>query len=693
MHHAPLPIAAVLLAGPLALADPTGGTTRQLDELVVTGKASSLVGEAGSASQGKADARELLDRPAARRGELLETVPGVVITQHSGDGKANQYFVRGYNLDHGTDFLVRLDQQPVNFVTHAHGQGYADLSPVIPELIEGLDYWKGPFFAELGDLSTAGAARFRYYDRLPSGIAAIGMGEHGHFRGLLADSIDLRPATLTAWSQPGDQATASLTYALEASHYDGPWQREGNSRRLNGLLKYHQQDGTDRMSLTAMAYSGRWDSTDQIPARAIANGTLDRFGGLDDTAGGRSGRYSLMGEWQRELARGKVEASAWFGGYDLNLFSNFTYLLNDPLNGDQFQQVEDRRFYGADLNWTLPADATTWTFGVQARGDLIDDIALRNTRAREVLSTVRSDDVDQHSTGLYATAEHRLNEWLRVRPGVRADAFHFDVTSDTPANSGDESAAILSPKFGVMLGPWSGTEVYANAGLGFHSNDARGATITTDPVSGLPADRVDPLVRTRGLELGLRCEAFEDVVSTLAVFHLHSDSELLYVGDAGTSESGPATERYGIEWATYWRPETWLTLDQEITLSEGRLLDSGSSDKIPGSVPLVLDTGIRIGREEGWFGTLRSRFFSPRPLIEDGSVDSRASWQVNARLGWRGNSWEVAMDCLNLLDRKDNDIEYFYTSRLAGEPLGGVDDVHLHPAEPRTVRLSLIRYF
>lgn len=698
MHRAASHLAFTALIAPFALGapeeEPRSEEARRLAEMVVTGKAESLIGEAASASQGKADGRDLLDRPSLRRGDVLEAVPGVVITQHSGDGKANQYFVRGYNLDHGTDFLVRLDGQPINFVTHAHGQGYADLSPIIPELVERLDYSKGPFFAELGDLSTAGGAEFRYFQRLPSGIASLGFGEHQHARALLADTIELGPRGLAATLEHSDGATSSLTYALEASHYDGPWQREGNSRRLNGLLKYHREEGNDAWSLTAMAYDGRWDSTDQIPMRAVQSGRLDRFGGLDDTAGGESSRQSLSGEWVRQLADGRVEARAWVGGYDLDLFSNFTYQLADPLQGDQFEQVEERVFHGFDLRriWDYGKD-NHLTAGVQARGDLIDDIGLYATRERQRLSTVRVDDVRQHSVGFHATADHRLQDWLRVQPGLRADAFHFDVESDRPVNSGDESAAILSPKLGLVFGPWADTEVYANAGLGFHSNDARGVTITTDPVSGLPADRVDPLVRTQGLELGLRSEVVERVVSTLALFHLHSDSELLYVGDAGTSEAGPATERYGVEWSTYWRPQDWLMLDHEMTLSEGRLLGVGDDDEIPGSVPLVVDTGIRIGRDEGWFGSLRSRFFSPRPLVVDGSVDSRPSWQVNARVGWRGNSWEIALDCLNLLDRKDNDIEYHYPSRLAGEPVAGVDDVHFHPAEPRAIRLSLTRYF
>jgi len=676
-------------------------TPTQLAEMVVTGKAESLIGTAATASKGQANSEELLDRPYLRRGELLEVVPGVIITQHSGDGKANQYFVRGFNLDHGTDFSITMDGQPVNFVTHAHGQGYADLNPIIPELVESVDYWKGPFHGQLGDLSTAGAARFNFFDMLPHGIASIGIGEDNYFHGLIADTIDL---TNAPHPRGGDsksgvlQAPASgrsgFTYALEYNYYDGPWDREGNSTRFNGFLKYFKESGPDNFSITAMGYDADWDSTDQIPRRLIDSGGIDRLGNIDNSVRGESSRYSLMADWNRDNGNGTTHADFYLGKYDLDLFSNFTYFLNDPVNGDQFEQEDGRWFLGGEVRrqWDFgPKD--NLTVGVQTRHDFLDGIGLYNTTGTVRTSAVRVDDVTESSAGIYTVANLHFNDWFRIQPGLRADGFYFDVDSDNPANSGDETAGMISPKLNFIFGPWADTEFYANAGMGFHSNDARGVTITTDPVTGAPVDSADPLVRTYGFELGTRTEAIPDVVSTLALFYLHSDSELLYVGDAGTSEPGPATRRYGVEWSTYWRPYEWLMLDNELTVSEGKLLDVGSDDEIPGSVPLTINTGITVGKPEGLFGTLRSRYFSPRPLIEDGSVDSRQSWQVNARLGFRKNDWEVALDCLNVLGRDDNDIEYFYTSRLPGEPIAGVDDVHLHPAEPRTFRLSLTRRF
>jgi hypothetical protein len=673
-------------------------TPQQLDPLVVTGKAENLIGIANTASEGEASSEDLLKRPYLRRGELLEVIPGVVITQHSGDGKANQYFVRGFNLDHGTDFNMSMDGQPLNFVTHAHGQGYADLNPIIPELVEGLDYWKGPFFAQLGDLSTAGAAKFRFFNELPQGIASLELGQHNYFRGLIADSIELNAAPPADRGKSAKLAAPSndrsvLTYAAEYNYYDGPWDKEGNAQRINGFLKWFRQAGEDSYSLTAMGYDADWDSTDQIPQRLIGNG-VDRLGNVDDSAGGESSRYSLMGEWNHGLPDGSTHVDFYVGKYDMDLFSNFTYFLNDPVNGDQFEQQDGRWFFGGEANrqWDFGVKNSI-KVGIQTQHNFIDGIGLYNTTDTVRTSTVRVDDVYQGSVGIYGTAKYHVNDWFRIEPGLRADGFAFDVDSDNPANSGDDTAGIFSPKLNLVFGPWADTEYYASAGTGFHSNDARGVTITQDPVTGAAVDSVDPLVRTYGYEIGARTDAVRNVTSTLAFFYLHSDSELLYVGDAGTSEAGPATERYGVEWSTYWNPLDWLAIDNEITWSEGKLLGVGNDDEIPGSVPLTWTAGITAGRAEGFFGTLRSRFFSQRPLIEDGSVDSRQSWQVNARIGYRKNDWEVAVDCLNLLGRDDNDIEYYYASRLPGEAAVGVEDVHLHPAEPRTFRISLTRRF
>lgn len=648
-----------------------------LPETVFTGKAQNLLGEAPAASRGQSSAEELEERPFLRRGELLEVVPGMIITQHSGGGKANQYFLRGFNLDHGTDFGIFVDSMPVNLRTHGHGQGYADINFLIPELVEELDYYKGPFYSELGDFTTAGAARFRLYNVLPDGIARFTIGEDNYYRSLIADSFEL--------------GAGYLTLALEYNYYDGPWAKPDQLQRWNGFARYSLGDEFDYTNFTFMAYDAHWDATDQVPLRAIESGLIDRLGLIDPTVGGESSRYSLSMDQRMEGESGITKTSAYVGTYDLDLFSNFTLFLEDPVNGDQFEQFDDRWFAGAQVSHLMPdftflgRDAEL-TVGGQTHHDWIDGVALRKTSSREVISTVREDDVYEMNLSGYGEAVVFWNSWLRTQTGLRGDVYHFDVESDLAANSGSKWDTIVSPKAGVVLGPWNDTEFYLNGGTGFHSNDARGVTINVDPATGESVDGVDPLVRTYGAELGMRTQIMPSLTSTLAFWYLQSDSELVYVGDAGTIEAGDASERYGIEWSNYWRPRDWVYIDTELTVTESQFIPSG--DEVENSVPVSFSSGITLGHDEGPFASLRSRYFAPRPLSADGSIESKDAFQVNARVGYRRNSWEVALEALNLFDAEDNDIEYFYTSRLPREPLGGFDDFHVHPIEPQQFRLT-----
>ena len=653
-----------------------------LDTLVVVGKAENLLGVAPTASKGQASAEELATRPFLRRGELLEVVPGMTVTQHSGGGKANQYFVRGFNLDHGTDFAIFVDGMPVNNRTHGHGQGYADINFLIPELVEELDYVKGPYFANYGDFSTAGAARFRLYRELPMGIASFSIGTDNFYRSLVADSV-----------QAGE---GIATFGLEYGYYDGPWVKPDQLQRWNGFFRYAVGDEDDYASLTLMGYDVTWDATDQVPHRAVASGQIDRFGYIDPSVGGNSHRYSVSADFQKTSDQGVTNSSLYAGTYQLDLYSNFTLFLEDPVNGDQFNQFDDRWFAGGSVSHQfqdldlLGRDATV-TIGGQTHHDWIDGVGLHKTSNRQRLSTVREDDVYEASISGHGDAEIRWNDWIRTQTGLRADLYYFEVDSHTlPANSGTEWDGIVSPKAGVVFGPWAETELYLNGGFGFHSNDARGVTITRDPLTGEAIDSVPALVQTQGAELGIRTQIIPDLTSTLSVWYLHSDSELVYVGDAGNIEAGDASERYGVEWSNYWNPAHWLHFDTEFTATDSRFVATG--EEIENAVPLSLSGGVAMGEEYGPFASLRARYFSPRPLNGDGSVESRDAFQLNARLGYRTRSeWEVALEVINLLDAEDNDIEYFYTSRLPGEPAGGIEDIHSHPYEPRQFRLVVTK--
>ena len=654
-----------------------------LPEVEITGKAENTLGEVAAASTGQANNEELSQRPVLRRGELLEVIPGFIATQHSGGGKANQYFVRGFNLDHGTDFYVGVDGMPANYRTHSHGQGYADINFIVPEFIERLDYFKGPNTTAFGDFANAGGANYRHYNVLPGGLLSLTYGSYDFARLLVADS----------WGV----GSGDLSFGLEFTHEDGPWIRGNNYHRYNLFAKYHEGDNDDFWNITALSHRGDWNSSDQKPARAIAAGTLRRFGTLDPTTGGDTTRHSLSTQVQRKNGNATTSLKAWAGYYDLELYSNFTYFLNDP-RGDQFEQSESRFFAGFDLtqhrDYEICGLPSHTSYGFQSQNDWIDDIGLYLTQNRRRFDTVRQDDVFVGSYSLFIDHETKFNPWFRAGFGLRGDLFHFDVNSDLAANSGSETDAILSPKLNLAFGPWCKTEFYLNAGYCFHSNDARGTTITIDPTDGMtPLNPVDPLVRTKGAEIGVRTAAIPDVTATLNLWYLESDSELVYVGDGGTTEAGDASERWGIEAALYWRPADWFTFDAEYSWTDPRFVGVPAGlDRIPNSIEHTLSTGFTIGHEEGLFGAMRARYFSARPLNESGSVESLDSFIVNARVGYRRENWEVSVDVLNLFDQDDRDIEYFYESQLPGEA-AGVEDVHFQPMEPRQVRLNVTYRF
>ena len=647
----------------------------------VTGHYDNRVGTSDAASAGFITPQLIEDRPLLRPGSLLEYVPGLVVTQHSGVGKANQYFLRGFNLDHGTDFATWVAGMPVNLRTHAHGQGYTDLNFIIPELVSGVRYYKGPYYAQVGDFGSAGAAFMSYAEKLGEGLALGTLGDYGYQRALLAGS---------AAAGPG-----AFTYGLEYLHSDGPWEVPNDYRKLNAVLRYFVPVGEGRFGLTAMAYDGRWNSTDQVPLRAVDAGLIGRFGTLDASDGGTSSRYSVSADFRALLAGGQLQSTAYWFRYDLNLFSNFTYFLNDPVNGDQFEQADRRNVYGWTGEWSRidhwAGRTVRNSLGFELRQDRIAPVALHATRARERLSTTREDDVIQGSLGLYAANELQWTEWLRSVIGLRYDRYGFNVSSSMPENSGDVSAGIASPKLSLVFGPWQGTEAFANWGYGFHSNDARGVTIRVDPATGEPVAPATPLVRSTGAELGLRTEAIGKVQSSLALWYLKLASELAFVGDAGTTEAGRPSRRYGVEWNTRWRPRPWMFVDLDAAWNHARFTGSSpEGDYIPGAPDTVVSAGVAIDRYGPWSGALFLRYIGAYPLNEDNSVRAGASTVVDGQIGYEiMPRLRLRLDVFNIFDAKTSDISYYYTSRLPGEPAEGVDDVHFHPGEPRSLRLSL----
>ncbi|QWG14576.1 TonB-dependent receptor [Bradyrhizobium sediminis] len=676
-----------------------------------------------SSSEKNVSGAEVNAWPFSRPAEALEVVPGLIVTQHSGDGKANQYFLRGFNLDHGTDLAISVDGMPVNMRTHAHGQGYADLNFLIPELIRSVNIRKGPYFADEGDFSSVGAVHISLLDSIKT-MASITAGSFGYRRGLGVTSTKLGEGTLLV--------------AGEASSYNGPWDNPDRLRKLNGVVRYSQGTAADGFSLTGMAYANRWNSTDQIPSRAIASGEIGLFGALDPSDGGNSSRFSLSGRWAQTGEGGSSKVNFYVIKSSLNLWNDFTYFLSDPVNGDQFHQHDDRVLGGINASHTfksrfagLPMETE---IGVQSRYDDIR-LDLSNTVRRQFLSPIRSDAVREGSVGLFVQNTLHWTDWLRTNVGWRGDFYQTAVNSFfTPANSGSANAFIGSPKFGLVLGPFARTEFFINAGEGFHSNDARGVTITESPGDGSPLQASPFLVRTRGAEIGLRTKMIPGLTSAVSLFLLDSASEILFVGDAGDTVVSRPSRRYGIEWTNDYRPLSWLGLEGDIAVTRARFrgddpdqaalyaslagfpaaqIGNAPGNYIPGAPNVIASAGITLGEKTGWFSALRYRYFGPRPLTEDGAFVSPATGLLNGRLGYRfDNGWRVQLDAFNILNSRSDQISYAYGSLLrsdalfamcfpaAGLPTApsavcqtGVMDRVLHPVEPLAIRLTVAGQF
>ena len=649
-----------------------------VDEIIVSGRALNLLGLANSGSEGVVGYEDFENRPFSRVGEIVEVVPGLVATQHSGSGKANQFFLRGFNLDHGTDFAAFADGTPVNFRTHGHGQGYLDLNFLIPELTERVDFRKGPYFSDVGDFSAAATASFKTRDSLETNIAQLTVGENNFYRGLIASSLEVGGGELLA--------------AFEAAFNDSPFELDENLQKYNGFLKYSRTNGDVDWRVSFSAYDATWTASDQIPLRAVESGLIDRLGFIDPDLGGETTRIALSGGFNA----GNWSANAYALYYDFTLFSNFTLFLNDPINGDEFEQRDERVTLGGNVNYnrpfTLAGAPAEFRAGGDWRYDNIFDIGLFNTAGRERLSTVRDDDVTEFSIGGFAEVEVDLTDRLRVNAGLRADVFTFDVESSIAENSGDGSDAIVTPTANLAWRATNNLELYANYGQAFHSNDVRGAAITLDPITLIPTDPLDVLVRAEGAEIGARFEQGPFNVA-LVGFWLELDSELVFVGDAGTTEPNNGSRRFGVEFNTFWRPTEWLVFDATAAFTDARFLDtSPGEDRIPQAVENVFGAGVTVGPIKGFTSTLRLRRFGEAPLVEDGSVFSEPTTLVNLGLYKDIGQVRLGLDILNLFDSEDADITYFFESQLPGEA-SPVSDIHFKPVEPRQVRGTLTLRF
>mgnify|MGYP001289455643 CR=1 FL=1 len=662
-----------------------------LDPVKVTAKSDNLIGTATSSSEGAVTKMQLNTRPILRPGEILEFIPGLIVTQHSSNGKANQFFLRGFNLDHGTDFLTTVGGMQVNQRSHAHGQGYTDLNFLIPELLGNIHYKKGPYSAKEGDFSSAGAAYLDYVRVLPKAIAEYTIGRFNYHSLLFAGSKKV--------------SNGNLLFGLKLKKYDGPWDVKQNFHNFSLITRYSKGERDNGFEITAMAYKAYANATNHVAKRAIESGVIGRFGSLSPSDSISTSRYSLSSQWARKSESRITHINAYYVRSEFALNSNFTNFLDFPTAGDQIQQKEDRNTFGfnSESSWfgSFNSRKMENTVGFQMRYDNINPISLSRAQGGVPIdkvdskgdfysSTIRRDILNEYNISFYAENRMQWSPWLRSVIGVRNDFYHFEVNSNLEENSGKRSDNMVSPKISFIFGPWAKTEFYLNGGGGFHSNDARGITQRVDPSNAnVVTQRVTPLVRTWGYEVGFRTGIIPSLQTTVSLWQLHVDSELLFVGDAGGTIPSQPSLRRGIEFTNYWRPVNWIIVDADLSLSRARFRGNSSiGNYIPGTMSRVASVGVSFDRNN-WFGGIRLRHFGPRPLVKNNSQKGSSSTLVNLRAGYRFVKYlKVSLDIFNLIGSKPNDISYFYQSKLSGEE-EPVADKHIHPVEPRSFRFTI----
>jgi hypothetical protein len=680
----------------------------------VQGREDDLIEIAESGTQGTVGATEIQDRPILRSGEVLETVPGLIITQHAGGGKANQYFLRGFNLDHGTDFAIFIDDMPLNLPSHAHGEGYSDMNTVIPEFVKRVNFEKGPYYANVGNFGSAGSAHIEFFKTLPQNLVKVEGGNYGFGRAVFGASQKL--------------GSGSLLYGGEAYYDNGPWKHPDAYTKFNGLLTYSLGGDANGVSITARGYHGRWHSSDQIPVSAVP--LVGLYGTLNPTDGGHSQRYSLQAEGHRQGTNSVSKLMAYGFYYDLDLFSDFTYFLTDPNRGDQFEQKDRRWVAGLDARHTI---FSQWfghrvenTFGLQVRNDWIHNgLYQAENRVRVdktdsdtgtiLPATTEADRFTDTVVSFYAENKVQWAEKARSVVGLRGDLDYFDVTSlvldpsEAKANTGTAGKFLPSPKLNLIFGPWSNTEFYLQGGFSFHSNDGRGATQRVEPVSAdnpypdKPVSRISALIPTKGGEIGVRTLVVPNLQSTVSLWYLRSASELQQGGDTGgTVPSAQPSNRYGIELTNYYTPLEHMAFDFDLADSKALFttIDDGDAapnspggKRVPEAVGLVISSGVTLHDYAGFSSSLRLRYFGPRDLTSDGIYQSKATALLNGEAGYQiSKKWHVSADFLNLLNRRDSDIDYAYTSRITPTGTSAFTRVY-HPVEPFQVRFALRRTF
>jgi outer membrane receptor protein involved in Fe transport len=642
------------------------------DIIYVYGRGERRIGDAIAASEGGVAGADLEIRPLLRPGELLEATPGLIATQHSGGGKANQFFLRGFNLDHGTDFGLYIDDMPVNFRTHGHGQGYLDVNGLIPESVERVDYRKGPYRADTGDFSFVGSAFITTKDRVEP-FATAEVGSYGYRRFVAGGSALVGDGDLLVMGQ--------------VKLNDGPWELPEEYEGYSGLIKYSTPIGMGDFQIALHIFDASWNPTEQLPERLIGTpACADRFCALDTTLTGYTERQVLTANYESDSWR----ITGYAQHYDWSLLSNFTYFLEDPVNGDQLRQFEERWTYGGRVErFDQLSDRISLRSGAEVRIDDIGPIGLDETIDGALEFNYNSFDVLEKSIGLYSEVIVEPVDRLFITAGIRGDFYGFktEALDGVDVWSGKVNDDIVSPKIGANYEVADGIALYANYGEGFHSNDARGVTNPDDPAPGL--------VKGDFKETGFRFER-GGLIFTGVYFWSRIDSELIYVGDSGAVEPSDPGRRRGYEFTAFWKPNNWLAVDGVWTGTHSRFAGLPEGENfVPGALRNSGELGVSAAFRE-FNAAARLRYLGKHPLIEDNSEQGAATLLVNARLAWTPDNlagFELYGEVLNLFDSKDDDIDYFYATRFPGEPAEGIEGRNSRIVEPRQVRIGVTKRF
>jgi len=705
-----LPARTLLLACASALAlpiaahaadDAAAEAPAKVSEVVVTASRRDLLGEAATASQGAVTQEELSLRPVYRVGQLLESTPGLVVTAHSGEGKANQYLVRGFNLDHGTDIANFIDDMPINRPTNTHGQGYSDVNFEIPELAQGLDYTKGPYYAAVGDFGAVVSTHLKLADEVPNQLA-VAAGSFGIYNLLAAGTHSFGD---------NDRVVGGVYYG----HLDGPFDHPDDFRKLAGELRYSHGDASDGYSLTAMYYKGDGNFTTDQPLRAVTQGLIGRFGTLDPTDGSSSERLSLSGHYAAKGDDWKFSSSAYLIHSRMTLWNDFTHFLDDPVNGDQESQNETRDTFGGQVSLTWDRQFGSidnqLVGGLQVRRDTAY-LDRRHTLARRTLATCSveqpagpaiqvpavggaclADDVKLLDLGPYIEDTVRWTPWLRTILGAREEYYQASDQSRISGFSGRGHETLFQPKASVVLGPFFKTELYVSAGRGFHSDDVRGV-FGTVPLEGVPglAGKTPLLAPATGEEVGLRSDIVPRLSVQVAVFQEDFRSELRYNADAGQDEASAPSRRQGIEISAEYRPFTWMELNADLAFSKARyradaatLANFGLDGTFIANAPSFIGSfGVLVDNLGPWFGGLQWRDLGKFPIADGLEFPRDKGYsEFNLDIGYKLNDHlKAQLTIFNLTNTKANAAAYFYASRLPGEPAEGIEDFQVHPLEP-----------